>query len=409
MPKTLNLNLVGYIQPDEWLFPGDAYYPPGQGISFKRLQTAVQKAGEFDEIEIDLDSGGGVIEEGWRCYDYLKGLGKPIKVRSVGIVASMATVLMMLGDERLLSPHAKFTVHQPSGGIDGNINDIRSYLDSLESEQARLLEVYAQRTGKPDTELAELLADGKDHEYTAQQALDYGWITGIYETTKTSTNKLRFRPIMAHLSDGRQALEIPQQQSDNSIMSKLGKRLLAAFGVAQAVANGQPLKNIVVDTADGKKLDIETTGDTYVIGDAVKFDDGSDVPDGDYILSDGNTITVADGSITAISEPTEDAEQPTEEAQPTASVEDGETVTISKAEFDRLKASETSQTALAAKVGEHDKLMARLKPVLDAMAKTESKDPLVNRLPETPVERRVPSNEDPVLALSRQRQQARKK
>ncbi len=392
MPTTLKLTLRGIIMPESWNWFGD------QIISLDGVQAQVNAASAFDSIELDLDTDGGVIEEGWRIYDYVLALGKPI-TKSVcsGIVASMGTPLMLMADERLMSPHAKFIVHQPSGGIEGNISDISEYLSLLELEQSRLLAVYAAKTGKDEAELSALLADGKDHTYTAQQALDYGWITGIYSGAAAPAAQSRRKPIMAHLSAGREALGLPATAPEKPInqaptnptinMSQLGKRLLAALGVAQAVAGGAPMKNLDVSTVDGTQLVIESTGDTYVIGDAVTID-GTPAPDGEHILSDGNTIVVADGIITDIIDATEEAV--VEEA--TAAVASTEeTVTISKAEYDGLKGLSATVASLEAKQAISVNFMTRMEPIMEALAKKESKSPVVASLPETPVDKRVPA------------------
>ena len=421
MPKTATLTLTGIIVPNDWIWPGES------GISLLGVQRAIEAAGEFDDLTMFINSEGGIIEEGWAIYDYLLSLNKPITAIGLGAVYSMATVLMLSGSTRLLSAHTKFMIHLPGGGVMGNRLDMQQYLDELIAEEKRIVDVYTATTGKDESEIAGILADGKDHYYTADEALAYGWTTGIYQTATPATALRNRQPIMAHASAGRKGLNLPEHQPavpapvattthvktpgvDSPIidMTKLTNRLGAAWSAIKAVMEGEPLKNLSVDTADGKKLKIETTGDSYVVGDAVTNDDDTPVADGDYILSDGNTITVAGGTISAITEPEEDKEDAaTPEAPATASAE-GEQVTISKAEFDRLKALDTEVTALKTKQGEHDKLIARLKPLADHLAKQESADPITARLPETPIEKRVPVADSP-LERKREIDASRKK
>jgi hypothetical protein len=66
-------------------------------------------------------------------------------------------------------------------------------------------------------------------------------------------------------------------------------------------ATTEPTTALDVTTADGATLSIDT-GDreAYAVGDTVTDADGAAAADGDYVLSDGNTITVAAGAITVI-------------------------------------------------------------------------------------------------------------
>lgn len=417
MPTTATLNLNGIIMPDDWIWFEES------GISLPIVQRGITAAGEFDDLTIFINSDGGVIEEGWAIYDYLLSLGKPITTIGLGNVYSMATILMASGTSRMLSKHSKFMVHQPGGGAFGNRSDIQEYLDTLIAEEARLVEILALSCGKDEVEVAELLADGKDHYYTADEALAYGWTTGIYQTlpnTETTTTAQQKRhPIVAHASAGRKGLGLPERKPNRPTnspvttplidMSKLKDRLSAAWKAIQAVADGEPLKNLDVDTADGKKLKIETTGDTYVVGDAVTNDDDTPVADGDYILSDGNTISVESGNITAIVLP-ENEDEPDAAAVPAvpqANADDAETVTIPKAEYEQLKGLTAQVSAMAAKQTEQDKMNARMMAVMKGMS---SADPIEPTLPETKVERQSAKNAtDGVAELVKQRQEARKK
>lgn len=389
-------------------------------ISLAGVQAQVANGGTYEDILLDIDSDGGIIEEGWRVYDYLKGLGVPINARSGGVVCSMATILFGLGSTRLLSPHAKFMAHQPGGGMEGNINDFRTYLAELETEQARMLSVYATMTGKSEEDIASLLIDGQDHYFTAQESITYGWATGLYENTAEPATANRTRkPIMAHLSDGRKGLGLPTEkpttQTNNKLdMATIMDRAKDGFKYLQAFMEGKKMVALMVDTADGKKLDITTAdGETYAINNPVKFEDGSDVPDGEYTLSDGIILTITGGVITDIQDPAQAVVEAPAEEEPTASAVDADTVTISKTEFDRLTALETAHTAMSATVEQHTAMLARMQPVLTAaqaaLSQKESADPKVARLPETPIDKRTAAPEDDAVTRKKERLAARSK
>lgn len=363
MPTIASIALSGVIMPQEW-----DWWDEGC-ISMKGIQTAVGALPAFDELSITIDTIGGVMEEGWKIYDYLKALGKPIHFVGMGTVYSMGTVLFSLGITRQLSPHTKFMAHLPSGeGWGGNRIDIQEYLDLLIAEEQQMLEVYAAVTGKDESVIAELLADGKDHYFTAAEAVAYGWATGIYQANLVTAQAGRIRPnqrpVFAKLKDGRKGLGLTNVKPTSKInMASLTETFNDFLAKVSGIVVGKPTA-LSVTTADGQTLTIDTGDRTdYAVGDAVTID-GTAAADGDYILSDNATITVADGVITIIT-PAPVDEDPADE-----------TVTISKAEHDRLLALDTKVTALESQVAAQATEQANVTALMErTLASLKSVDP----------------------------------
>lgn len=146
------------------------------------VRRAVEWAGYdgMDVTSILLEIGtcfGGSTWEGREIYAYLQGLGLPIKTRILAFAASMATILMLAGEECEIDASAQLLVHGPSGGTEGTVTDMQSGLKMLTNEHEALRDIYVARTGQTAEVVEEWMS--KDTFFTAQEALAAGLVTKV--------------------------------------------------------------------------------------------------------------------------------------------------------------------------------------------------------------------------------------
>lgn len=127
-----------------------------------------------DEIVVRIFSEGGNVMEGLAMYNALKNSGKRIIVHNDGVAASMACAVAMAGDVVHTPSNALFMLHKPWAGTSGNANDFRSAAEELDAIEQSYLQLHANKTGKSVEEIAALIADGQNHFFRGQEAIDYG-------------------------------------------------------------------------------------------------------------------------------------------------------------------------------------------------------------------------------------------
>jgi ATP-dependent protease ClpP protease subunit len=150
--------------------------------SAEDVRMAVEWAGYAGEpaTSICLKIGtcfGGSTFEGREIYKYLTELGLPIRTRILGFAASMATILMLVGDECEIDASAQLLVHGPSGGTEGTVTDMRSGLQMVINEHEALRDIYMARTGQTAEVVEEWMS--KDTFFTAKEALAAGLVTKV--------------------------------------------------------------------------------------------------------------------------------------------------------------------------------------------------------------------------------------
>jgi ATP-dependent Clp protease protease subunit len=133
------------------------------------------------EIQMYINSPGGVIYSGLAIYDTMQMIPNPISTVAVGVTASFGTVLLTAGTKgrRYALPNATIHMHQPLGGSQGQATDIEIQTKQILRLRTLLNSIMAKHTGKPvdvikqDTE--------RDFYLDAQQAVEYGLVDQVLE------------------------------------------------------------------------------------------------------------------------------------------------------------------------------------------------------------------------------------
>ena len=133
------------------------------------------------EIQMYINSPGGVIYSGLAIYDTMQMISNPISTVAVGVTASFGTVLLTAGTKgrRYALPNATIHMHQPLGGAQGQATDIEIQTKQILRLRTLLNDIMAKHTGKSvdvikqDTE--------RDFYLDAQQAVEYGLVDQVLE------------------------------------------------------------------------------------------------------------------------------------------------------------------------------------------------------------------------------------
>lgn len=137
-------------------------------------------------IYLYINSPGGSVTAGMAIYDTMQYIKPDVITVALGMAASMGQLLLTAGapGKRYATPHARILMHQPSGGVGGTASDIRINADLILAMKHELAGITAERTGKT---IEQIKADSeRDRWFTAQEALEYGFIDHIV----TSANEI---------------------------------------------------------------------------------------------------------------------------------------------------------------------------------------------------------------------------
>ena len=133
------------------------------------------------DIQMYINSPGGVIYAGLAIYDTMQMISNPISTVAVGVTASFGTVLLTAGTKgrRYALPNATIHMHQPLGGAQGQATDIEIAARQILRQKAILNDILSKSTGQP-LEVIERDTD-RDYYLDAKGAVEYGLVDQVLE------------------------------------------------------------------------------------------------------------------------------------------------------------------------------------------------------------------------------------
>ena len=171
------------------------------GVTAKGFLAELGAMADDAAIDLRLNSPGGSVFDAVAIFNALKRHAGEITVWIDGIAASAASYIAMAGDSVVMPQNAFLMIHDPSGLVMGTAEDMRSTAGALDKVKGSLIQGYAAKSGKPDGEIAALMA--AETWLDAEEALALGLIDRIAEPVMlaASFDIARFRNAPAELTN----------------------------------------------------------------------------------------------------------------------------------------------------------------------------------------------------------------
>jgi len=133
------------------------------------------------DIQLYINSPGGLVSAGLAIYDTMQYIKCDVATICIGQCASMAAVLLAAGaaGKRFALPNSRVLIHQPLGGVQGQVADIEIGAREMLRTRAQLDQILAKHTGQAEETIH---ADtDRDNIMTAEEALSYGLVDKVME------------------------------------------------------------------------------------------------------------------------------------------------------------------------------------------------------------------------------------
>src|SRR3989304_2088659 len=136
------------------------------------------------DIQLYINSPGGIVPSGLAIYDTIQFVKPDVATTCVGMAASMGALLLAAGTKgkRAALPNARIMIHQPWGGVQGQVSDIQIHARELITIKQRLNEILVKHTGQP----MDKIEKDTDRNYfmSSTEGMEYGVIDQVYDTKK---------------------------------------------------------------------------------------------------------------------------------------------------------------------------------------------------------------------------------
>ena len=169
---------------------GEGWFEEGNTIETVRRDIEAVSALKADTITVNVSSLGGDYYHGVGIHNVLKQSSARIEVNIMGYTASAGTLIAMAGDTIRMADNVGFLVHQAWTFTMGNSTELRALADDLDAIDFNQAKMYANMTGKDESEVLELMSanDGNGKWLTADEAKDFGFIDEVYTATRVAAS-----------------------------------------------------------------------------------------------------------------------------------------------------------------------------------------------------------------------------
>ena len=130
-------------------------------------------------ILVVINSPGGHVESADTIHDTIRFVEPEVNVLGTGWVASAGALIYSAAERcrRFAFVNTRFLLHEPRGGVQGQVSDIEIEVRQTLATRERLLGLLSEATGQTVEKLAQDTA--RNHWLSAQEAVDYGLVGRI--------------------------------------------------------------------------------------------------------------------------------------------------------------------------------------------------------------------------------------
>jgi ATP-dependent protease ClpP protease subunit len=245
------------------------------------------------EVEVIIDSVGGDVDTGQSVFKYLRGLNIP--VTTVGVKAySIASVIFMAGDSRLIPTDGELMIHLPWASVDGGAERLEAVAKELRTIENEFSKFYSVYTNIDKETILQLLKN--ETFLDAEKSVEMGFATGIKQTL--------------------QAVAFYNNQEDkNTKQMTKGQKFLMAFAeLFKDVQDDVIINALMIQDANGVELEFpDVEADVLPqVGDKATID--GKPAEGEHVMPEGMKYIFEAGELQEIIE-AEPVEDETEDAE----------------------------------------------------------------------------------------------
>ncbi len=126
---------------------------------------------------VRLNSPGGSVDEGIAIHSALERHKPGVEVIVDSLAASIASVIMLASDTRIVVENGMVMTHNASTIAWGDSRELRRWADVLDKYGERIVKTYAKKTGKTEQQIRQWMDD--ETWMTADEAVANGFATAI--------------------------------------------------------------------------------------------------------------------------------------------------------------------------------------------------------------------------------------
>lgn len=168
---------------------------------------------DSDELNVYISSYGGECKEGLAIYSALKRHKAKVTTYCDGFACSIASVIFMAGDERIMDKGSLLMIHNAWSSMQGNAEELRKQADTLDIITQSSINAYMEHLNISEKELKKLLDE--ETWLDCYKSLKMGFATKIVESKPHSYSYQSAKDTILKMIKGNEVL---QMQEPNQVI-----------------------------------------------------------------------------------------------------------------------------------------------------------------------------------------------
>ena len=172
-------------------------------VSSYNLSKQLAQLGDVDDITVRINSYGGEVAEGIAIYNALKNHPAHVKTVCDGFACSIASVIFMAGEDRVMNEASLLMIHNAWMATAGNSDELRKDADDLDTITDVSKGIYLAATDLSEEELTEWM--DAETFINSSDALERGFATEVIpiegEKASQSARKLVAQKLTAPMAE----------------------------------------------------------------------------------------------------------------------------------------------------------------------------------------------------------------
>ena len=202
--QTATINIYGDITSWAWEELGE--------VSAVNLSKQLEALGDVEQIDVFINSYGGEVAEGLAIYNALKRHKAKVTTYCDGFACSIASVIFMAGDERIMNESSLLMIHNAWTYAMGNSEELRKQADDLEKITQASVEAYKSHSSLTEKEIKKLMDE--ETWILPSEALEYGFATSIDKPENKNASQNAFLQLF-EIIKAHQAKEDDEAEDDD--------------------------------------------------------------------------------------------------------------------------------------------------------------------------------------------------
>ena len=180
----LELYIYGDICSEQW-FDND--------VTPKSLIDQIKDA-DVSKIDVYISSYGGEVQSGLAIYNALRRHKAKVTTYCDGFACSIASVIFMAGDERVMNEASLLMIHNAWTFASGNASELRKLAEDMDKITQASVEAYKAHSNLSEKEIKAKM--DAETWILPSEALEWGFATSVDKTENQNASQSSFKQLM---------------------------------------------------------------------------------------------------------------------------------------------------------------------------------------------------------------------